>query len=74
MMLLREQYPIQSLCEVLGVPRSSAYYKPGRVRTGRLRDALVEVAGQWPTYGYRRLTALLKRRGPGGQRQAWSGG
>jgi hypothetical protein len=26
MLLLREQLPIHKLCEVLGVPRSSAYY------------------------------------------------
>ena len=63
MLLLREQYPITILCEVLGVPRSSAYYhaRPGEDRP--VRDALVELAGQWPTYGYRRLTAMLKRRG-----------
>jgi putative transposase len=63
MLLLREQYPITILCEVLGVPRGSAYYhaRPGEDRP--VRDALVEPAGRWPTYGYRRLTAMLKRRG-----------
>ena len=28
-----------------------------------LRDALIVVAGQWPTYGYRRLTKQLQREG-----------
>jgi putative transposase len=63
MLLLREQFPIKKLCEVLGVPRSSAYYE-SRPDEGRpLRDALITVAGQWPTYGYRRLTKQLQREG-----------
>jgi putative transposase len=63
MLLLCEQYSISILCEVLGVARSSAYYhaRPGKDRP--VRDALVELAGQWPTYGYRRLTVMLKRQG-----------
>jgi putative transposase len=28
-----------------------------------VRDALRELAGQWPTYGSRRLTAMFKRQG-----------
>ena len=51
------------LCEVLGVPRSSAYYQPQPSEDRLLRDALIELAGQWPTYGYRRLTIMLKRSG-----------
>ena len=63
MLSLNEHYPKNMLCEVLGVPRSSAYYRarPGEDR--RVRDALVELAGEWPTYGYRRLTVMLKRQG-----------
>jgi putative transposase len=63
MLLLNEQYPKNVLCEALGVPRSSAYYRarPGEDR--RVRGALIELAGEWPTYGYRRLTAMLKRAG-----------
>jgi len=63
MLLLREQYPINKLCEVLGVPRSSAYYEPRPGEDRPLLDALIEVAGQWPTYGYRRLTKQLQREG-----------
>ena len=63
MMLLHEQFPINKLCEVLGVPRSSAYYEPRPGEDRPLRDALTEVAGQWPTYGYRRLTKQLQREG-----------
>ncbi len=51
------------LCEVLGVPRSSASYQPQPSEDRLLRDALSELAGRWPTYGYRRLTIMLKRQG-----------
>jgi putative transposase len=63
MLLLSEQYPINKLCEVLGVPRRSAYDATRPDEDRPLRDALVEVAGQWPTYGYRRLTRRLEREG-----------
>ncbi len=63
MSLLCEQFPINKLCEVLGVPRSSAYYVPRPDEDRPLRDALIEVAGQWPTYGYRRLAKQLHREG-----------
>ena len=45
------------------MPRSSAYYQPQPSEDRLLRDALSELAGQWPTYGYRRLTIMLKRQG-----------
>ena len=63
MLLLHEQFPINKLCAVLGVPRSSAYYEPRPDEDRPLLDALIEVAGQWPTYGYRRWTKQLQREG-----------
>jgi putative transposase len=63
MLLLRDHYSINRLCEVLGVPRSSAYYEPRLAGDRPLVDALIEVAGRWPTYGYRRLTKQLQREG-----------
>jgi putative transposase len=63
MLLLCEHYQISQLCEVLGLPRSSAYYQPRPDEDRPLRDALMELAGQWPTYGYRRLTKQLRRHG-----------
>ena len=62
-LLLREQFPIKMVCEVLGVPRSSVYYSPRPEEDRSLKDALIEVAGRWPTYGYRRLTKQLQREG-----------
>ncbi len=45
------------------MPRSSVYYgpKPGEDRS--ILEALIKVAGEWPTYGYRRLTKQLQREG-----------
>jgi len=63
MLLLREHYPISQLCKVLGLPRSSAYYQPRPDEDRPLHGALIELAGQWPTYGYRRLTKQLRRHG-----------
>jgi putative transposase len=63
MLLLHQHFPIKTLCEVLGVPRSSFYFQPEPGEDRPLRDALIELAGQWPTYGYRRLTVHLRREG-----------
>jgi putative transposase len=62
-MLLKEHDPKSVLCEGLGVPRRSASSRarPGADR--RVRDALVELAGEWPTSGDRRRTVLLQRQG-----------
>jgi putative transposase len=45
------------------VERSSYRYEPRPDRNAELRDALVQLARQKPRYGYRRLHALLCRRG-----------
>jgi putative transposase len=63
LLLLRDQYPIHKLCEVLDVPRSGAYYEPRPSEDRPLKEALIAVAGEWPTYGYRRLTKQLQREG-----------
>ena len=63
MLSLREQYSTNQLRTVLDLPRSSAYYEPRPSEDRPLLEALLEVAGQWPTYGYRRLTKQLQREG-----------
>lgn len=60
---LRDHYPMSRLCEVLDLPRSSAYYGPKPCEDRPIIEALVKVAGEWPTYGYRRLTKQLQREG-----------
>lgn len=63
MQLRTEAYPVTSICEVLGLPRSSFYHQPRRDENVALCGVLHDLAAQCPTYGYRRLTALLRRAG-----------
>ena len=62
--MLKEAYPVQKACQLLDYPRSSYYYAP-RVKEEdrRLKQAIQTEAGEWPTYGYRRITAQLNRQG-----------
>jgi transposase InsO family protein len=64
-MKLAKDYPIRVVCRLLGVPRSSLYYaaQPIPDDEAMLKTALLDLAGEWPTYGYRRLTAMLRRLG-----------
>ena len=55
--------------KLLGIERSSYRYEPRPDRDMDLREALVKLARQKPRYGYRRLYALLERRGIVGNRQ-----
>jgi putative transposase len=51
------------LCETLGVHRCNLYHEPRPDEDRPIKDALRELAGAWPTYGYRRLTVMLRRQG-----------
>jgi transposase InsO family protein len=63
-MTLADAYPIRLVCRLLGVPRSSVYYTPRPAADeAMLKTALLDLAGEWPTYGYRRLTAMMNRLG-----------
>jgi len=63
-MKLADHYPLRLLCRLLGVSRSSVYYaaKPA-FDEAMLKTALLDLAAEWPTYGYRRLTEMLRRLG-----------
>ena len=50
-------------CKLLEVDRTSYRYEPYPDRNVELRQELIELAKQKPRYGYRRLLALLERRG-----------
>jgi putative transposase len=54
---------VTAVCEVLGLARSSYYHERERAEDGALGRAVKALAGQWPTYGYRRITAELRRAG-----------
>jgi putative transposase len=64
-MKLAKDYPIRLVCRLLDVPRSSVYYAavPVPDHEAMLKSVLLDLAGQWPTYGYRRLTAMMRRLG-----------
>jgi putative transposase len=59
--MLSHQYPVRQVCRVLGSPRSRYYYQPHPRNETSLKAAIERLAGEWPTYGYRRITALLRR-------------
>lgn len=64
-MSLVDDYPARLVCRLLDFPRCRLYrcadVDPSA--DAPLREALQRPAGQWPAYGYRRLTALLRREG-----------
>jgi putative transposase len=53
----------RTACKLLDVERSSHRYEPRPDRNIALREDLVKLARPKPRYGYRRLHALLERRG-----------
>jgi len=59
---MTQDYPKQTVCAVLDFSRSTFYYRPQPPDDETLKAAIREVAGQFPTYGYRRVTAELQRR------------
>ena len=62
-MKLNPEYPVTLICRVLSFPRSSYYHQPQPIREEALKAALQQTCADWPTYGYRRLTAQLQREG-----------
>ena len=67
---VRQEYPeisIERLCELMGVSRSWYYERStaGKKahRDADLRDAIELIVLEFPGYGYRRVTAALRRKG-----------
>lgn len=64
-----EGYPAQAVCRLLVYPRSSYYHyaqaqaqaQAGSPIDTQVREAIQAVASRWSTYGYRRITAQLRR-------------
>jgi putative transposase len=63
MQQLAESYPVQVICQVWEMPRSTYYYRSQASEEHELHTALQRLAGEWPRYGSRRLTAQLQREG-----------
>ncbi len=55
---------VAAACRALGLSRSS-YYRGGRssLESRRIRKEVLELSAKHPRYGYRRITALLRREG-----------
>ena len=60
--MIAQDYPVTLACDVLGCARSSYYHQASeRADEVALNAAIKAVAAEWPTYGYRRVTAQLRR-------------
>ena len=63
-MTLTKDYPVGLVCQALDLARSSYYYGTQEEKEDpALNKAVLHVAETWPTYGYRRVTAQLRREG-----------
>lgn len=61
---LSESYPVQLMCALLDLPRSSYYRQPQeKVEDQELLAAIEALIMKKPYYGYRRVTQQLKREG-----------
>lgn len=57
------QLTTQQQCHLLGVNRSRFYYKTVGKDDTHLANTIAEIYRQYPVYGYRRITACLRRDG-----------
>ena len=66
---VREEHPqmsVERLCELMGVSRSWYYERlsaGNKTKDVELRDAIERIVLEFPGYGYRRVTAALRREG-----------
>ena len=59
---LAAEYPVRSLCAALELAPSAYYYQAQETADEtQLKAYIQNIAGQWPTYGYRRITVHLRR-------------
>lgn len=58
---LAKDFAISRICAVLEIERSSFYYQSQKDEARQVRQAIEEVARQFPTYGTRRVSQQLKR-------------
>jgi putative transposase len=55
------KYPVELACQLVELPRSTFYYKSQKANEDLLEGDLKAVAGQFQTYGTRRITHQLHR-------------
>ena len=63
-LVVEEEYSQRRACQLVGISRSSARYSP-KPRSGEtvFKEQVRQLANQHPNYGYRRITAILRREG-----------
>jgi putative transposase len=62
--MLAQDVPVTLACNLLECARSSYYHLPIQDSDEiALKAAIKAVGAEWPTYGYRRVTAQLRRQG-----------
>ena len=61
--MLAAVFPVQRLCDVTGLPRSSFYYQGHEDAELDLRETVEAIATDYPRYGSRRITAEWQRQG-----------
>jgi hypothetical protein len=61
--MLSSEYSVTLTCELLDCAKSSYYHQAEPPDDTKLRAAIDTVSAEWPTYGYRRITAQLRRQG-----------
>jgi HTH-like domain len=59
--MLSQHYPVRRVCRVLHCARSRYYHQSRPREEALLKAAMARLAEAWPTYGNRRVTALLHR-------------
>ena len=60
---LRSQYPVQMLCTMIGLERSTYYYQPTEKDDLSWLVLIKDVIRQHPTWGYRMITGQLQHDG-----------
>lgn len=62
---LRDQYPLTELLKVLHLSKSSYFYTlhTSETKDKELENQLIVIRQSHPNYGYRRMTAMLKKEG-----------
>jgi putative transposase len=58
----QQNLPLKLALHLLDLPRSTYYYQSQKADEEQLQADLEKVAGQYPTYGTRRITQQLRRR------------
>lgn len=63
-LMAERDYSERSACQLVGINRASARYTPKvKPEEAAFRDQVRQLAQQHPNYGYRRITAILRREG-----------